>query len=141
MMAYELMIKTNRYLISGGALTEHQKKTIAGQLIGAVTNYETAKRFYKNVSFPGNIDENGRRMYPLFYIPPHGKKLMTLLGQTPKTHLFSANMYELEILRLLAVLAPTDERVFHMLPETKVRLKTTCFGYGDKPWTSALTHH
>jgi hypothetical protein len=42
-------------------------------------------------------------MSPEFFIPPYndGKKLKTLYNQTPKTNIFSANNYELGILRLL----------------------------------------
>lgn len=131
MMVYELMIKTNKYLISGGKLNENQKKNIVTQFIGAVSSKDATSRFYRYVRFPGNVDAIGRRMYPIFYIPPSGRKLKTLLTQTPKTHILSANMYELEILRLLAVLAPGNRTVASMLDETKDRLKTTCFGYED----------
>jgi hypothetical protein len=70
-------------------------------------------------------------MYPLFYITPYneGKKLNTLLNQTPKTHILAANMYELEILRLLHMFVPEDVSVKTMISETLKRLKTTCFGY------------
>jgi hypothetical protein len=130
---YELMIKTNKYIISGGTLSNLQKKNIFGQFLSAVSSKDTANRFYNRVRFPNNIDSDCRRMYPIYFIPPYneGKKYKTLMTQTPKTHILSANMYELEILRLLAVLAPHDKTVTQMLNETKARLKTTCFGYMD----------
>lgn len=40
-------------------------------------------------------------------------------------------MYELEILRLLYLLAPTNTDISKMVQETLARLKTTCFGNED----------
>lgn len=72
-------------------------------------------------------------MYPNFLVPPYndGKKYKTLLNQTPKTHILSANMYELEIIRLLHLLAPDNFVVKIMVEKTLERLKNTCFGYKD----------
>ena len=110
MTAYELMIQTNHHLIKGSELTEPQKQNIVRQLMAARTTPEQAKRFYIGVKFPNNTDENGRQMYPLFFIPPYnnGKKYKTIFNQTPKTHILSANMYELEILRLLYLFTSDD---------------------------------
>ncbi|MDD4125530.1 MAG: hypothetical protein PHW77_07400 [Eubacteriales bacterium] len=133
MTAYELMIKTNHHLIKGDELTDAQKQNIVRQLMSAKSTPEQAKRFYISVKFPGNTDGGGRRMYPIFYIPPYndGNKLKTVLNQTPKTHILSANMYELEILRLLYLFAPDNPDVQFMVDKTFARLKTTCFGYTD----------
>jgi hypothetical protein len=131
MTAYELMVKTNHYLIKGGELTEPQKANITAQLLAARSDERTRQNFYRGVKYPGNTDSSGRRMYPVFFIPPYngGKKLKTIYNQTPKTHILSANMYELEIIRLLHLLAPGDSTVSDMVRETLDRLKTTCFGY------------
>lgn len=133
MTTYDLIIKTNHYLIKGGILTEKQKVTIVNQLLSAQNTPEQAKRFYDGVRYPNNIDKSGRRMYPIYFIPPYndGKKLKTIFNQTPKTHILSANMYELEILRLLYLLAPENEIVKTMISHTLKRLKTTCFGNRD----------
>jgi len=133
MNAHELMIKTNHYLIKGGQLNEKQKSNIVNQFLAARITKEQAMRFYAGVKFPNNIDASGRIMYPLYFIPPYrdGKKSETIFYQVPKTHLFSANMYELEILRLLYILAPDNTEVITMVNETIKRLKTTCFGYED----------
>jgi hypothetical protein len=53
------------------------------------------------------------------------------MTQTPKTHILSANLYELEIIRLLHILEPNNETVKNMVSETISRLKTTCFGNRD----------
>lgn len=133
MTAYELMIRANRYLIRGGELTPSQKERAADILLAARSTPEQAGRFYAGLRFPGNIDGQGRRMYPAFFIPPWngGKKLKTFYNQRPKTHIFSANMYELEILRLLVLLAPDRPETKRLAAETLDRLKTTCFGAGD----------
>ena len=135
MTAYELMVKTNHYLITepDKLLTKVQKNNIVSQLMKARSTAEEAERFYTSVYFPGNTDSSGRRMYPVFFIPPYnnGNKYKTVLGQTPKTHILSANMYELEILRLLYCLAPDNNEIFNMIEKTLIRLKTTCFGSCD----------
>jgi hypothetical protein len=133
MTAYELMIKTNHYLLGGGVLTEAQRQNIVGQLLPARSTHEQARRFYQGVRLPGNIDGDGRRMYPVFFIPPYhdGKKYPTVTGVTPKTHILSANAYELEILRLLCLFDPDDPDVAEMIDYTLARLKTTCFGNMD----------
>lgn len=133
MTTYELMIKTNHYIIKGGNLTEKQKHNIVGQFLSAVSTKETTQRFYNSVKFPNNIDSEGRRLYPIFFIPPYnnGKKYPTVMTVTPKTHILSANSYELEIIRLLHILAPENEIVKSMVAQTLERLKTTCFGNQD----------
>lgn len=135
MTAYELMVKTNHYLIKEPytPLNRSQKDNIINQLLKARSTPEEAQRFYKAVNFSGNTDSSGRRMYPVFFIPPYnqGHKYKTILGQTPKTHILSANMYELEILRLLHLLDPHNTQVSDMVSKSLDRLKTTCFGYCD----------
>jgi hypothetical protein len=133
MTLYEKMIWVNSALIKGRVFTEIEKEKITHHFLNGISNEKTADRFYDSIRFPNNIDKSGRRMYPVFYIPPYnsGKKYKTVTGVTPKTHILSANAYELEILRVLALTAPQNEMVKHMLDETKVRLKTTCFGNED----------
>ena len=133
MNSYELMIKANHHLIKDGDLNDEHKYNIVSQLMAARSMSEQAKKYYVGVKYPNNIDKSGRRMYPIFFIPPynHGKKLKTILNQTPKTQILSANMYELEILRLLYALEPQNEEINNMVAATLDRLKTTCFGYQD----------
>lgn len=133
MIAYELMIKTNHQLIKDEKLTDKQKGDIVSQLLSARSTPEQAKKFYIGVKFPNNIDDSGRRMYPIYYVPPYnsGKKLKTIFNQTPKTQILSANMYELEVLRLLYLFAPDNDNVQQMVNDTLKRLKTTCYGYQD----------
>ncbi|MFT3950755.1 MAG: hypothetical protein QM689_02115 [Oscillospiraceae bacterium] len=132
MQAYNLMIKTNHFLIKGGILTQQQKLRAAASFLSAVSTLQQAQRFYKGMRVPDN-KADGREMYPVFFVPPYndGKKLRTILNQTPLTHILSANTYELEIIRLLCLLAPEDDRVRDMTAKTLSRLKTTCFGNQD----------
>jgi len=115
--AYELMIKTNHYLLRDGVLTDTHKAKITRQL-------------RENKITDGRRRTFDAYAYPRFYIPPHnnGKKLQTIIPLSPKTNIVADNAYEFEILRLLHLFDPTEE-VASMLAETKSRLKHTCFGY------------
>ena len=118
MAAYELMIKTNHYLIRGGVLNDAQKSNIVRQLqAGRIT--DGVKRTFNNPNW-----------YPNYYIPPHnsGKRLQTVIPMSPKSYIVADNAYEFEILRLLHLFQPGDD-VSHMIEGTLNRLKKTCFGY------------
>ncbi|MCI8388862.1 MAG: hypothetical protein HFE63_10425 [Clostridiales bacterium] len=121
MTSYELMIKINHHLIKGCEFSSEQISAIVSQFLSD-----------KNTSAYVN-NNTGKKLYPIFYTPPYnyGKKLKTILNQTPKTQIFSANMYELEILRLLYLFAPENAEVHTMISKTLERLKATCFGYMD----------
>lgn len=124
MNAYETAVRADRYLICGGSLTDGQQSRTAEILLAARSSPAEAARFRAAVRAPGDI------MYPEFFIPPYngGKKHKTLLNQTPKTHILSANSYELEILRLLNLLAPNSPDVREMTSATLERLRASCFG-------------
>ena len=130
MTAHELTLKTNRFLIMDGTLTSPQRDYIVRRLLDSRSTEEEAARFFRALR---RSDQNNPNMYPFFYIPPYndGKKLKTIMNQTPKTQLFSSNYYELEVLRLLCLLAPGHPDVEHMRKHTLRRLKTTCFGFFD----------
>ena len=117
MSAYELMIKTNQYLLRGGELTDAHKRTIVRQLWeGRITD--------------GRLRTFDPYAYPKYFIPPYnnGKRLQTLIPTSPKTNINADNAYEFEILRLLNMFDPNDE-VAEMIEGTLKRLKKTCFGY------------
>jgi len=128
MTIYELMTKTDSYLREGGTLTDTQARHIVKRFLADICTPEQARRYYESMRAPGN--HGG--MYPLFFLPPYndGKKFPTVTGQKPQTHILSANAYELEILRLLHILAPEDETVRGMVAQTLARLRKTCFGGG-----------
>lgn len=118
---HEWMIQGNHELIRYGTLPEERGKELVERLL-------EGRNGGGDIWSPGETSR-----YPIFYIPPgpKGKKWKTVLGQVPKTQLFSANMYELEILRLLCLLAPDREEVRRMRDKTLNRLRGTCFGYTD----------
>jgi hypothetical protein len=126
MTSHQLLSQTNWELIKGRAFTGAEKDQISSNLMSAASSRSKVDSFHKGVRAPSD----GRGMYPLFFIPPYnnGKKLTTINGVTPKTHILSANHYELEMLRLLALWRPDDDGVRSMLTKTKERLATTCFG-------------
>ena len=123
MTAYELMIKTNRYIIKGGELTDAHKANITGQLLAARSSQSEVQRFQRSMK--------DVVMYPSIYIPPYkgGEKYQTVIPMSPKTHILSANSYELEILRLLCLFASENSEVRDMTGEAVARLKKSCFGY------------
>lgn len=134
MTPHELIIKTNHHLIKGGELTEPQRANIVRQLLAAQNDERTKQSFYKGVKYPGNADKNGiGHMYPIYFIPPYNdnKKYQTVIPMSPKTHILSANSYELEIIRLLYLFAPDNPDIKDMVQKTLARLKTTCYGYND----------
>ena len=153
MTPHELMIKTNHHLIKGGELTKPQKANIVRQFFDAQSSERAKQNFYKGVKYPGNKepDEQGRaqrvfaerkfrtdknnsgHMYPIFFLPPYNgnKKFQTVIPMSPKTHILSANSYELEIIRLLHLFAPNNTVVFDMVKKSLERLKKTCYGYHD----------
>ena len=90
---YRLTVETEYRLIKGESISNGEKAAIAAEQLSAAHT--------KAVTPAGR-----RALYPLFYIPPQDVKLRSLMGQTPKTRIFSGNMYELETLRLLCLLAP-----------------------------------
>jgi hypothetical protein len=92
------------------------------------------------MSFLSSLDERNpipndhklkyKSMCPLFFLPPEngGRKLRTITMVTPKTCLLSDNMYELEILRLLALFDRNNNQVETMINSTLERLDDACFG-------------
>ena len=126
MTTHELICHTNWELIKGRCFCDAEKDDIVGRLLAAVSRQSEVERFHKS----RRMSDDGRLMYPWFYIPPHnnGKKLITINGVMPKTQIFSANHYELEILRLLALWRVGDDVVDNMLQKTRERLANTCFG-------------
>lgn len=116
---YRLTVETNYRLIKGEDIPKDEQDSIAAELLAAARSAEPS----------APTDKRG--LYPIFYVPPEGLKLRSLLGQTPKTRILSGNMYELEILRLLCLLAPEDPKVKSMRDKTLRRLKSACFGWGD----------
>jgi hypothetical protein len=134
MTPHELMIKTNHHLIKGNKLTEAQTANIVSQFLAVKSDERTKQSFYNGVKYPNNVDKDGGgHMYPIYFIPPYNdnKKYQTVIPMSPKTHILSANSYELEIIRLLYLFAPNDPEIKDMVVQSLERLKTTCYGYNN----------
>ena len=127
---YEIIFKANFSLIKGDAIPDRDKRYIVDRILCGISSEETVKHFHKAVNAPSAKNGDCRELYPLFFITPYdeGRKYVTVSTVTPKTHIFAANAYELELLRLLAVFARDNALVRKMLEQTRKRLKTTCFG-------------
>jgi hypothetical protein len=130
MTTYDLMIKTNDYLLGGGCLSDGQKRKIVDQYMESICDPEKVSRFHRSVNAPSASNGDSRQMYPVYYIPPfnNGYKLKTVTNVIPKTHILAANSYELEIIRQLYLLADHDPKVDEMVKRTVQRLRNTCFG-------------
>ena len=130
MTPYTLLLKSNLHLISGGVFTAQQNQNVTANLLKSITPPMALKRFHEAVNAPKSANGDTREMYPLYYIPPYndGKKIKTVTGVTPATHILAANSYELEILRILHICGADNVQVSAMLERTKARILTTCFG-------------
>ena len=129
MTVYELSQYYDEKLISMETVSEAEKRETAETFFSAVSDRKTVIRFHNGVNAPRAENGDTRGMYPEFYIPPYngGKKHKIITGATPKTHILSANAYELEIIRLLNLFSPEDPRTVKMTQRTLARLETTCF--------------
>jgi len=114
-------------MMRGKEFPESEKQKIVNSLLSAVSDEDTVKRFHRGVKAP----DDGRNMYPKFYITPYnnGKKLRLITGELPKTHILASNHYELEILRILALFDKDNPKVKYMIDETIKRLDKTCYAH------------
>lgn len=127
MTAYELICDVNCEMIKGKSFSDEEKCDISAQLLAVVDDENTVKRFHRGVK----AQSGSKHMYPLFYIPPYNnsKKLRLVTGELPKTHILSANHYELEALRILTLFDGDNPIIKRMIEKTLGRLKTTCYAH------------
>lgn len=126
MERYHTLMQINRKEIVAEDISDTEKeKAISVLLHGACIRREL-------LGYPKRIGAGSKTnpRYPHYYLPPdNGKKKPRLVqGYLPKTQLLYANYFELEILRLLCMLASGNEAVDAMVEGTLQRLKSTCFG-------------
>lgn len=126
MERYHIMNDLNRGMIMGENIGSNKQKMALEYLINHKNMQQEVLSFHKGMK----VKETLSPMYPYFYIPSfnNGKKLRLITGYRPKTYLLTANHYELEILRLLALFNNNNETVKRMVQETIKRLQNTCFG-------------
>lgn len=120
-------------------LMEINRKSIFAEEIPIIEKEEAVSIFLKGICCQEDVLKYKKRMrvnpetdniYPNYYIPPYNenKKLRLIQGYLPKTNILYANHYELEIIRLLFMFAPKNEKVNELVVNTLQRLKNTCFG-------------
>ena len=126
MEKYDLLMEINRKLSLGEEISATEKEDVVSVFLNGICDREAVLKYKKRMRVTPETDN----IYPRFYIPPYngGKKLRLIQGYLPKTNILYANHYELEILRLLYLFAPENERVCDMVKATLKRLKGTCFG-------------
>lgn len=126
MTAYELLCSANTRIMQDQPVPKPERKEIAGLLLGFTSSPDDVESFHKRMGATGA----NRYLYPLYYVPPYGNgsKCRLITGELPKTHILSANHYELEILRLLALWYGDAPAVKTMIAKTMKRLEATCFG-------------
>lgn len=123
---YRILIEINRKAIFAESISDLEKRKAVSTLLNGIASKEDVCKYKKRM----RVNEATDAIYPNYYIPPYhdNKKLRLIQGYLPKTNILYANHYELEILRLLLLLAPEDEKVMKMVQNTVHRLKNTCFG-------------
>ncbi len=122
---YQMIEKVNTKEIMGEEIGFDEKERIVSELLASVHGKDGADKNMSGV----RSNTNARHMYPVFFIPPHGKKKHRLVqGFLPKTNILAANYYELESLRIMAKFAPDNPQVKQMIEDTTQRLQNTCFG-------------
>ncbi len=122
---YQIIEKVNTKEIMGEEISFDDKERIASELLASIHSKDGADNNMPSV----RPNANAEYMYPVFFIPPNGKKKHRLVqGFLPKTNILAANYYELESLRIMTKFAPNNPQVKQMIEDTAQRLKNTCFG-------------
>lgn len=125
MNIYEIIEKVNIKEIMGEKISFDEKERIVSELLASVHSKDEADNKKPNIRHK----TDAKCMYPVFFMPPHGKKKHRLVqGFLPKTNILADNYYELESLRIMIKFAPDNPQVGQMIEETTQRLKNTCFG-------------
>lgn len=126
MEKYRILMEINRKAIFAEEISEAEKEKAVSAFLNGICGKEERLKYKKRM----RADPETDTIYPNYYIPPYneGKKLRLVQGYLPKTNILYANHYELEIIRLLFMFAPENEKVNEMAENTLQRLKNTCFG-------------
>ncbi|MDE6596047.1 MAG: hypothetical protein K2K44_08555 [Oscillospiraceae bacterium] len=126
MEKYKLIMEINRKMIFAEEISDAEKSEAISIFLNGICCKDDILKYKKRM----RVDAETDSLYPNYYIPPYngGKKLRLVQGYLPKTNILYANHYELEIIRLLFMFAPENEKVNEMAENTLQRLKNTCFG-------------
>lgn len=126
MKNYKILMEANRKEIFADDVSNKEKQEVVASLLQGIAYGQDAHKYKRRMRVNPATDN----IYPNFYIPPYNenKKLRLIQGYLPKTNILYANHYELEILRLLFLFAPENEKINEMVKYTLHRLRNTCFG-------------
>lgn len=126
MEKYRIITEINKKIIFGEEILYTEKKDTVSALLNGIDCREDILKYKKRMG----VSSDTYDMYPNYYIPPYdgNRKQRLIQGFLPKTNILYANHYELEIIRLLYMFDPENERVGEMVRKTRQRLKNTCFG-------------
>ncbi len=126
MEKYKILMELNRKMIFGEEISDAEKREAVSIFLNGTCDKKDILKYKKRMRVNAETDN----IYPNYYIPPYdgSKKLRLIQGYLPKTNILYANHYELEVLRLLYILAPENKTVDEMVKNTLQRLKGTCFG-------------
>lgn len=126
MEKYKILMEINRKAIFAEEISDIEKEEALSVLLNGICRKEDIIKYKRRMRVNPETDN----IYPNYYIPPYNgnKKLRLIQGYLPKTNILYANHYELEIIRLLFMFAPENEKVNELVGNTLHRLKNTCFG-------------
>lgn len=126
MKKYEILMELNRKAIFFEEISDTEKAKAASVFLNGICGREEILKYKSRMRVNPETDS----IYPNYYIPPYygNKKLRLIQGYLPKTNILYANHYELEIIRLLFLFAPGNEKVNELVEKTLQRLQNTCFG-------------
>lgn len=126
MNRYSVLSDLNEKIIMGQIISENQRKDALSIFIEGIDSTEDIVKYKKRM----RADETTKYMYPDFFIPPYNdnKKMRLIQGYLPKTNILYSNHFELEIIRLLAILDKDNPMVKQIIEKTSERLRKTCFG-------------
>lgn len=126
MKKYKILMEINRKAIFSEEISGAEKEQAISILLDGICCKEDILKYKKRMRVNFETDN----IYPNYYIPPYNgnKKLRLIQGYLPKTNILYANHYELEIVRLLFMFAPENEKINEIVVNILQRLKNTCFG-------------
>jgi len=122
---YEILMEINRKQIFSEEISNKEIEEVVSVFLDGICSKEDILKYKKRMKVNPETDN----LYPNYYIPPYNdnKKRRLIQGYLPKTNLLYANHYELEIIRLLYLFAPDNDKVKEMVNNTLQRLQETCF--------------
>lgn len=123
MNIYQLFCDVNERQIKNLPIDNGLKEITTDYLLKNINRSNLTAGRRKHVTSP---------IRPLFFFPQYeSHKFRLITGEMPRTNMLSANHYELECLRILALWRHDEELVQSMLFRTTERINSTAFGHAE----------